>query len=44
MGDLPIRKEYPEPIEFVPCSARGLQLHNAIDFAIRRDAKDPCDQ
>jgi hypothetical protein len=44
MGDLPIRKEYPEPIEFAPCSARGLQLHDAIGFAIRRDAKDPCDQ
>ena len=48
MGGLRIRKEYPDPIEFAPCSAphRGLQPHDAFGFAIRpgpSDSADACD-
>jgi hypothetical protein len=47
MGGLRIRKQYPDPIEFVPCSAphRGLQSHDAFGFPRRPDPSDPdaCD-
>jgi len=42
MGGLQIRKEYPEPVEFAPCSAHGLQVHDPFGFAIRLDSNDAC--
>jgi hypothetical protein len=45
MGGLRIRKEYPDPIEFAPCSAphQGFQPHDAFGFAIRPDPSAPPD-
>lgn len=45
MGGLRIRKQYPDPLEFAPCSAphHGLQPHDAFGFALRPDPSDPPD-
>jgi hypothetical protein len=43
MGGLQIRKEYPEPVEFAPCSGphQDLQPHDSFGFALRPDPKHP---
>jgi hypothetical protein len=43
MGGLQIRKEYPEPIEFAPCSGphQGMQPHDTFGFALRPDPTHP---
>jgi hypothetical protein len=45
MGGLRIRKEYPDPLEFAPCSAphQNLQPRDAFGFAIRPDPSGPAD-
>jgi hypothetical protein len=44
MGGLQIRKQYPEPIKFAPCSGphSGLQPHDEFGFTLRPDPFDPC--
>jgi hypothetical protein len=46
MGGLQIRKQYPEPLEFAPCSGphQRLPVHDAFGFALRPAPIDACDQ
>jgi hypothetical protein len=45
MGGLQIRKEYPEPVEFAPCSGphQDLQPHDSFGFVLRPEPKHPID-
>jgi hypothetical protein len=44
MGGLQIRKQYPETIEFAPCSGphSGFQPYDEFGFTLRPDPSDPC--
>jgi len=44
MGGLQIRKQYPETIEFAPCSGphNGFQPYDEFGFTLRPDPSDPC--